>query len=147
MKWIICSGCEDWKLVPRSARFCSVRCRNRVWRRKHGAEPGRRLQFCAWCNAPLLYMPQDRLPAVRRYCTDRCARKAWLAARAQTSMTSVGALEIAIHRLQKSRDPRVAAAASVLTELHRQLVDGVAPLRVDDAASRAACPNLPGASS
>ena len=122
MKWIVCAGCGDQKLVRRSARVCSVRCRNRVWRRARGADTGRRLQFCAWCNAPLLYMPQDRLPAFRRYCDATCARKAWLVRRAQRSMSSISALEIAIRRLRKSRYPRLIAAASALAEVHRVLI-------------------------
>jgi hypothetical protein len=78
-------------------------------------------------------MPQDRLPPVRRYCDDRCARKAWLVARAQRSITSVGALEVAIRRLRKSRYPRLVAAASALVELRRQLVDEQAPARLEHA--------------
>jgi len=121
MKWILCAGCGEHKLMSRNARCCSARCRNRVWRRARGAGCGR-LQFCAWCGSPLLYLPQDRLPAVRRFCHGGCARKAWLVERAERSMTCAGALEVAIRSLRRSRYPRVLAAAVVLAELHRELI-------------------------
>ena len=123
MKWIVCPGCEQWKLLSRRARSCSCRCRNRVWRRAHGVMPNR-LESCAWCGAPLLYMPQDRLPGVRRYCDADCARRARQLRRAERLMTNARAVEIAIGRLQKSRYPRYRAAAPALVELHRQLVGG-----------------------
>jgi len=64
-------------------------------------------------------------------------------------MTTVGAIEVAIGRLGKSRYPRLVAAASALVELRRQLVDGQAPVRVDDATTflREVHPELAGASS
>ncbi len=83
---------------------------------------GRRA-FCAWCDSPLLYMPQDRLPAVRRYCHDKCARQAWLVARARKSMNCIKALDIAIRRLRKSRMPTVLAAGSSLADLLHDLVE------------------------
>ena len=121
MKWIACPGCGDYKRVRCSARSCSNRCRNRIWRQTHGRS-GHRLEFCAWCKTPLLYMPQDRLPGVRRFCDASCARKAWLAARAEKQLTCVGALEIAIRRLQRSRYPRHLVAAERLLDLKRDLV-------------------------
>jgi hypothetical protein len=121
MKWIACPGCGDYKRVRSSARSCSNRCRNRIWRQTHGRS-GNRLEFCAWCKAPLLYMPQDRLPGVRRFCDDSCARKAWLAARIQKQLTCVGALEVAIRRLQRSRYPRYLVAAERLLDLKRDLL-------------------------
>ncbi len=68
-------------------------------------------------------MPQDRLPAVRRYCHDKCARQAWLVARARKSMSSIKALDIAIRRLRKSRMPTVLAAGSALADLRYELVE------------------------
>ncbi len=68
-------------------------------------------------------MPQDRLPSARRYCDDKCARQAWLVARALRLMTTVKALEIAIRRLRKSHMPTVLAAAFTLADLHHDLVD------------------------
>jgi hypothetical protein len=121
MKWIICPGCAEWKLLSRHARSCSGRCRNRVWRWAHGAAPTR-LESCAWCGAPLLYMPQDRLPGCRLYCDTRCARQAWLLRRAARSMSSLRAIEIAIRKLRKSRQPRHLAAVTALAELQRQLL-------------------------
>jgi hypothetical protein len=122
MKWIICPGCDQWKLLSHRARSCSCRCRNRVWRRAHGVIP-KRLANCAWCGAPLLYMPQDRLPGCRRYCHAGCAHQARLARRAERSMTNARAIEIAIGRLRKSRYPRLRAAAAALEELQRELLD------------------------
>lgn len=121
MKWIACPGCGDYKRVRSCARSCSNRCRNRIWRQTHGRK-GHRLEFCAWCKTPLLYMPQDRLPGVRRFCDHSCARKARLAGRIQKQLTCVGALEIAIRRLQTSRYPRHLVAAETLLELKRDLV-------------------------
>lgn len=66
-------------------------------------------------------MPQDRLPAVRRYCHDKCARQAWLVARARKLMTGLKALDIAIRRLRRSRMPTVLAAVSSLADLRRDL--------------------------
>ena len=124
MKWITCLGCDEQRLVHRRASFCSAKCRNRVWRRRHGIAVGNgRQAFCAWCDSPLLYMPQDRLPAVRRYCHDKCARQAWLVARARKSMNSIKALDIAISRLRKSRMPTVLAAGSALADLRYELVE------------------------
>ena len=123
MKWIICPGCDQWKLLSRRARSCSGRCRNRVWRWAHGAAP-KRLESCAWCGAPLLYMPQDRLPGCRLSCDMRCARRAWLVRRAAQSMSSLRAVEIAIRKLRKSSYPRHLAAASALVELQHQLLGG-----------------------
>ena len=123
MKWILCPGCDEWKLLSRHARSCSCRCRNRVWRRAHGVIP-KRLENCAWCGTPLLYMPQDRLLGCRRYCHAGCARQARLLRRAARSMTNARALEVAIARLQKSRYPRHRAAAAALVELQRQLLGG-----------------------
>lgn len=122
MKWILCAGCHEYRVVASRARSWSAMCRNRLWRSTHG-RTGLRLQFCAWCNTPLVYMPQDRLPGTRRYCHSGCARKAWLVARAQRRMSSIAALELAVQRLRKSRYPRHLAAARVLEELHRELVD------------------------
>jgi hypothetical protein len=68
-------------------------------------------------------MPQDRLPPVRRYCHDKCARQAWLVARARNSMNSIKALDIAIRRLRKSRMPTVLAAGSSLADLLHDLVE------------------------
>ena len=68
-------------------------------------------------------MPQDRLPSARRYCDDKCARQAWLVARALRLMTTVKALEIAVRRLRKSHMPTVLAAAFTLADLHHDLVD------------------------
>ena len=65
-------------------------------------------------------MPQDRLPPVRRYCHDKCARQAWLVARARKSMNSIKALDIAIRRL---RMPTVLAAGSALADLRYELVE------------------------
>src|SRR5215204_3919829 len=121
MKWILCPGCDEWKLLSRHALSCSCRCRNRVWRRAHGVIP-KRLENCAWCGAPLLYMPQDRLPGCRRYCHTGCAHQARPARRAERSMTTARALEIAIRRLRKSRQPRHRAAAAVLVGLQRELL-------------------------
>jgi hypothetical protein len=115
VKWITCAGFDDQKVVHDSARSCSTRCRNRVWRRRHGIPPAEwRLASCAWCASPLLYMPQDRLPNARPYCDDKCARQAWLGARARKFMTATKALDIAIRRLRKSRMPTVLAAAFTL---------------------------------
>jgi hypothetical protein len=121
MKWVICPGCDKWKLLSRRARSCSCRCRNRVWRRAHGVMP-RRLENCAWCGAPLLYMPQDRLPGCRRYCHAGSAHQARLVRRAQRSMTNARAIQMAIERLHKSRQPRHRAAAAALVELQRELL-------------------------
>jgi hypothetical protein len=118
----MCAGCDEQKLVHARASFCSANCRNRVWRQRHGAG-NRRREFCAWCNSPLLYMPQDRLPAVRRYCDDTCARHAWLVARARQRMTAIKPLDVAVHRLRKSLMPTVLAAAFTLVELRRELAD------------------------
>jgi hypothetical protein len=124
MKWITCLGCDEQRLVHHRASFCSTKCRNRVWRRRHGIAVGNgRRAFCAWCDSPLLYMPQDRLPAVRRYCHDKCARQAWLVARARKSMNSIKALDIAIRRLRKRRMPTVLAAGSSLADLLHDLVE------------------------
>lgn len=117
MKWITCPGCDRLRLVHPSARACSGACRTRLWRRRRRGAINRRLEACAWCDAPLLYLPQDRLPAVRRYCDSRCARRAWLAARARQKMTRSKALEVAIGRLRRSRQPTVLAAALVLADL------------------------------
>jgi hypothetical protein len=122
VKWILCAGCDEYRLVDARARTCSGKCRTRLWRRAHGASV-ERLAFCAWCQAPLLYLPQDRLPSRRRYCHGRCARKAWLVARARRDLTSAAALEIAIRKLRRSRYPRHLAAAHALTALRRELMD------------------------
>jgi hypothetical protein len=82
-----------------------------------------RLQLCAWCGSPLLYMAQDRLPSVRSYCDDRCARTAWLATRARMRMDSLKALDIAIQKLRRSAKPTEYAAAVVLTTLRLDMVD------------------------
>ena len=121
MKWIVCPGCDKARVVHPSARTCSAKCRNRVWRRAHGAVP-RRLESCAWCGAPLLYLPQDRLPAFRSYCHRRCARQAWLVERAKRSMTCDRAVTIAIRALRRSRCPHHLAAAAALSELQRLVV-------------------------
>jgi hypothetical protein len=122
VKWILCAGCDEYRLVDPRGRTCSGRCRTRLWRRAHGACV-ERLAFCAWCQAPLLYLPQDRLPSRRRYCHGRCARKAWLVARARRDLTGVAALEIAIRKLRRSRYPRHLAAAHALTALRQELMD------------------------
>jgi hypothetical protein len=116
VKWIVCPGCDAGQVVQDLARSCSPKCRNRVWRRRHGVG-GRREAFCAWCRAPLIYLPQDKLPGVRRYCDHGCARQAWLFQRAKERTTVSKALEIAIRRLQNSRMPIVLAAAVVLAQL------------------------------
>lgn len=123
MKWIACPGCGDYKRVRSSARTCSNRCRNRIWRQAHGRS-GHRLEFCLWCKTPLLYMPQDRLPGVRRFCDSTCARKAWLLPRAERQLTCVAALDIAIRRLQRTRYPRHLAAVERLVDLKRDLLAG-----------------------
>ena len=120
VKWILCAGCDQYQLVDSRARSCSARCRTRIWRRAHGGSV-ERLPFCAWCHAPLLYLRQDRLPSRRRYCDQRCARKAWLVARARRALTSVAALDIAIRKLRRSRYPRHVAAAHALTALQREI--------------------------
>ena len=123
MKWITCLGCDEqsWYTIapasaPRSAAIASGVV-DTVLQSETGG--GR----CAWCDSPLLYMPQDRLPAVRRYCHDKCARQAWLVARARKSMNSIKALDIAIRRLRKSRMPTVLAAGSSLADLLHDLVE------------------------
>jgi len=90
----------------------------------------RRARFCAWCNSPLIYMPQDRLPAFRRYCDDTCARQAWLLARARQLMTGIKALDVAVRLLRRSRKPTVQAAGFTLADLRRDLVDRCADERV-----------------
>src|SRR5207245_10739808 len=122
MKWITCPACDEQKVVQDSARSCSPRCRNRVWRRRHGLSDGRSAS-CAWCNSPLLYMPQEKFPGVRRCCDRRCARRAWLFARARRMLATTRAVEIAFRRLRKSRTPSVRAAAFTLADLHRELTD------------------------
>jgi len=116
-------GLRPVEAAEQARAFVLGRCRNRVWRWAHGAVP-KRLESCAWCGAPLLYMPQDRLPGCRLYCDTRCARQAWLLRRAARSMSSLRAVEIAIRKLRKSRYPRHLAAASALVELQRQLLGG-----------------------
>jgi hypothetical protein len=69
----------------------------------------------------LLYLRQDRLPSRRRYCHGRCARKAWLVARARRNLTSVAALEVAIRKLRRSRYPRHLAAAQALAALQQEV--------------------------
>jgi hypothetical protein len=124
MKWITCSGCDERKVVPHAASFCSPKCRNRVWRRRRGIAAANRCRaFCACCDSPLVYMPQDRLPAARSYCDNRCARQAWLTARARALMTSIKALDIATRRLRKSRKPTILAAAFALADLRQELLD------------------------
>ena len=133
MKWILCAGCDEYRLVDPRGRTCSGRCRTRLWRRAHGACV-ERLAFCAWCQAPLLYLPQDRPPSRRRYCHGRCARKAWLVRRARRNLTSAAALETAIRKLRRSRYPRHLAAAQALAALQQEMTarptrpDSVVPL-------------------
>ena len=125
MKWILCAGCDEYRLVAAQARSCSPRCRNRLWRRAHGVSV-KRLPYCAWCQAPLLYLPEDRLPSRRRYCDQRCARKAWLVARARRDLTSIAALQIAIRTLRRSHSPHHLAAAHALSGLQREMIDQLA---------------------
>lgn len=120
MKWIVCPGCSTGKVVHDCALACSPKCRNRVWRRKHGTD-GRRAEFCAWCRAPIIYLPQDKLPGVRRYCDHGCARRAWLFQRAKDRTTLTKALDIAIRRLESSRMPTELAAAAVLAQLRNDV--------------------------
>lgn len=124
MKSITCPGCEKAKEVPDSALACSPKCRNRVWRRRHGVG-GQRASVCGWCGAVLLYLPQDRLPGIRKYCDDRCARDAWRFARAKERMTLVKALNIAARRLCSGRVPSVLAAGLALAQLRDQLSDDI----------------------
>ena len=123
MKWIVCPGCSTRTFVHDSALSCSHKCRNRVWRRRHGIN-GQRAAFCAWCQAPLLYMPQDRLPGTRQFCDHQCARRAWSYERAKKRTTLTKALEIAVRRLECSRTPRIRAAAVVLAQLGDELTQG-----------------------
>jgi hypothetical protein len=67
-------------------------------------------------------MPQDRLPSVRRYCDDTCARTAWLAARARIRMDTFKAVDIAIRRLRMTGKPTDHAAAAVLAALHLDML-------------------------
>ena len=90
----------------------------------------RRARFCSWCNSPINYMPQDRLPAFRRYCDDICARRAWLLARARHLMTGLKALDVAVRLLRRSRKPTVQAAGFALADLRRDLVVRYAEERV-----------------
>ena len=120
VKWIVCPGCNTGKEVQDSALSCSPKCRNRVWRRRHGVA-GRREAFCAWCRAPLIYLPQDKLPGVRLYCDDECSRRASLFDRAKQHTTVTKALDIAVRRLQCSRTPRILAAAVVLAQFRNEL--------------------------
>ena len=122
VKWIMCPGCETGKMVQDSARSCSPKCRNRVWRKHHGIV-GRRAAICAWCGSPLVYLPQDRLPGMRRYCDDRCAKRARLFARAKERTTVARALNIAVRRLQGSRTPTIVAAAAVLAQFRDELTE------------------------
>ena len=59
---------------------------------------------------------------MRRYCDGRCARLAWLTARARQRTSSIKALDVAVFRLRKSRMPSVLAAASVLVDLRQGLI-------------------------
>ena len=124
MKWIVCPGCDKGHVVADSASSCSTRCRNRVWRRRHGVI-GRRAKVCGWCGSPLIYLPQDRLPGVREYCDDRCANQARLFARAMGRMSVIHALNTAVRRLQSSRSPTVAAARVTLARLRDELREQV----------------------
>ena len=135
VKWILCAGCDEYRLVHPRARSCSARCRARLWRRAHGAR-AERPAFCAWPPAPLLYLPQERWSSRRRYCHGRCARKAWLVRRARRNLTSTAALEIAIRKLRRSRYPRHLAAAQALAALQQEMTarptgpDSVVPLKL-----------------
>jgi hypothetical protein len=129
VKWIVCPGCDKGRVVADSASSCSTRCRNRVWRRRHGVV-GRRAEQCGWCGSRLIYLPQDRLPGVREYCDDRCASQARLFARARECMTLLKALNSAVRRLQNSRTPSVRAAALVLAHLRDKLTERVEVERV-----------------
>jgi hypothetical protein len=68
-------------------------------------------------------MAQDKLPGVRQFCDDRCARRAWAFERAKQRTTVTKALEIAVRKLQASRMPSIRAAATVLTRLHHELTE------------------------
>ena len=83
----------------------------------------RREVICGWCKATLIYMPQDKLPAVRQYCDHRCARRAWLFERAKGRIAVTKALDIAVRRLQNSCMPTVLAAAFVLSQLRDELTE------------------------
>jgi len=84
----------------------------------------------------LLYMPQDRLPGCRHYCDAGCAQQARRVRRAERSMTNARALEIAIDRLQASRQSRHRAAAAALVELQRELL--ASALNIADFPTRSA---------
>jgi hypothetical protein len=122
MKWILCTGCRQWKVVDHRAVYCSHRCRSRAWRRRRGFPTGDRREFCVWCGHPLVYLPQDRLPAKRLHCDSMCARKSRLMARGRNSMSRTRALEVAIGRLQKGRMPSMRAAAAILVDLRNELL-------------------------
>ena len=61
------------------------------------------------------------MPAIRRYCDTRCARLAWLRARAYKAMTVARALDITTRRLGRNRMPAVAAACDMLVALRDEL--------------------------
>lgn len=116
----ICAGCQQFLPAGSRRRTCSNRCRNCIWRQAR-CGGGRRRAVCEWCNAPLLYLPQDALPGARRFCDAVCARRAWLVTRARRELSSVTALEVAIRRLRRGRHPRQLAAAAQLTDLMNEL--------------------------
>ena len=122
MKWILCTGCHQWKVVADRAVYCSHRCRSRAWRRRHGFPTGDRREFCVWCGHPLVYLPQDRLPPKRLHCDSICARKSRLMARGRKSMNRTRALDVAIRRLQRAGMPSMRAAAAVLVDLRNELL-------------------------
>jgi hypothetical protein len=122
VKWIVCPGCDTGKVVHDCAITCSPKCRNRVWRRRHGVG-GRREKACGWCGAELIYLPQDKLPGIRQFCDHRCARQAWVFERAKQRTTVTRALDIAVRKLQGSRMPRMLAAAVVLAQLRDELAE------------------------
>jgi hypothetical protein len=122
MKWILCTGCQQWKVVADRAVYCSHRCRSRAWRRRHGFPPGDRREFCVWCGHPLVYLSQDRLPPKRLHCDSVCASKSRHMARRRDAMSRTRALEVAIRRLQKGRMPLLRAAAAVLVDLRAELL-------------------------
>jgi len=142
VKWIVCPGCDTGKVVGDCALACSPRCRNRVWRRRHGVG-GRRAAVCGWCGAPLIYFSQDKLPGVRQFCDHRCARQAWAFERAKQRTTVAKALDIAVRKLQSSRMPRMLAAAVVLAQFRDEMAEQAKCERV--ARVRAFLANLPSA--
>ena len=70
-----------------------------------------------------MYLPQDKLPGIRRYCDHACARQAWLFERAKQRTTVAKALEIAVRKLQASRMPSMLAAAVVLARLLEEVAE------------------------